>query len=158
MVWIEAGMRRRLITATAAALLFAAALAAQDQNTARQALIARAKSLELDKLYVPLPGDPLEHHAAGYAKIMCSGAFITGARPAFAAENVGYFTAPYESAGQARKPVIDRANRSVYVTVPNGTGGWRNSGSQGCVALPIGKTEPDFTPVVVKSGLPDPAT
>jgi hypothetical protein len=32
----------------------------------------RAKSLELDTPYVPPPGDALAHHAAGYAKIMCS--------------------------------------------------------------------------------------
>src|SRR6476620_3630874 len=41
-------------------------------------LIARAKSLELDTPYVPPPGDPLVHHAAGYAKAMCSAVFITG--------------------------------------------------------------------------------
>src|SRR5687768_5471893 len=114
-------MRRRLITATAAAWFFAGALGAQDQNTARQALIARGRSLELNTPYVPVPGDPLQHHAAGYAKIMCSGVFITGLDPAFVAENVGYFTAPYESRAQLGRPQIDRANRSVSVTVPNGT-------------------------------------
>lgn len=31
-------------------------------------------------------------------------------------------------------------------------------GSQGCVTLPIGKNAVNFTPVVVKSRLPDPAT
>jgi hypothetical protein len=59
------------------------------------ALIARAKSLELDTPYVPPPGEPLEHHTAGFAKIMCSAVFITGLDPDFAAENVGYFTSPY---------------------------------------------------------------
>src|ERR1700687_357250 len=59
------------------------------------ALIARAKSLELDTPYVPPPGDPLEHDTAGFAKIMCSAVFITGLDPGFAAENVGYFTSPY---------------------------------------------------------------
>ena len=57
-------------------------------------LIARAKSLELDTPYVPPPGDPLVHHAAGYAKVMCSAVFMTGLSPDFAAENVGFFTAP----------------------------------------------------------------
>src|ERR1700757_2976847 len=66
------------------------------QPTAAQGgLIARAKSLELDTPYVPPPGDALEHHAAGFAKIMCSAVFVTGLDPDFAAENVGYFTAPY---------------------------------------------------------------
>ena len=72
-------------------------------SAAQGALIARAKSLELDTPYVPPPGDPLEHHASGFAKIMCSAVFITGLDPDFAAENVGYFTAPYAGARQARQ-------------------------------------------------------
>jgi hypothetical protein len=35
----------------------------------KDALIARAKSFELDTPYVPPPGDPLTHHAAGFAKV-----------------------------------------------------------------------------------------
>ena len=75
------------------------------------ALIARAKSLELDTPYVPPPGDPLEHHTAGFAKIMCSAVFITGLDPDFAAENVGYFTSPYAERAKVGKPVIDRSAR-----------------------------------------------
>ena len=44
-------------------------------------LIARAKSLELATPYVPPPGDPLAHHAAGYAKVMCTAVFMTGLAP-----------------------------------------------------------------------------
>jgi hypothetical protein len=54
-------------------------------------LIAHAKSLELDTPYVPPPGDPLAHHAAGYAKVMCSAVFITGLTPDFAAEKCRIF-------------------------------------------------------------------
>ena len=71
-------------------------------SAAQGALIARAKSLELDTPYVPPPGDGLEHHAAGFAKIMCSAVFVTGLDPDFAAENVGYFTAPLRGTRQAR--------------------------------------------------------
>jgi hypothetical protein len=60
-----------------------------EKDSNRAALIVRAKSLELDTPYVPAPGDPLVHHAAGFAKVMCSAAFITGLDPDFAAENVG---------------------------------------------------------------------
>src|SRR3989442_971033 len=63
---------------------------AQPQATARDALIARAKSFELNTRYVPPPGDPLEHDASGFAKIMCSAVFITGLDPDFAAQNVGF--------------------------------------------------------------------
>jgi hypothetical protein len=75
-------------------VLFLATTAAAPQ-THLDELIARAKSLELDTPYVPPSGDPLAHHAAGYAKVMCTAVFMTGLAPDFAAENVGYFTAPY---------------------------------------------------------------
>src|SRR5260370_41761452 len=65
-------------------------------SAAQGALIARAKSLEVDTPYVPPPGDALVHHAAGFAKIIGSGVFVTGLDPDFAAENFGYCTAPDE--------------------------------------------------------------
>ena len=124
---------------------------------ARQALIARAKSLELNTTYVPPPGDPLEHHASGYAKIMCSAVFVTGLDPAFAAENVGYFTAPYRERSRLGTPKIDREKRTAEVTMPNGTVRVaKQFGSQGCITLPIGKTDVFFKPSIVKSALPDP--
>ena len=122
-------------------------------------LLARAKSLELDTPYVPPPGDPLAHHAAGYAKVMCTAAFMTGLAPDFAAENVGYFTAPYEVRAKFGRPVIDRANQAVHVTLPNGmTRTAKYVGSQGCVALPLGETTVHFKPVIVQSQLPDAVT
>jgi CubicO group peptidase (beta-lactamase class C family) len=124
-----------------------------------EALIARAKSLELDTPYVPPPGDPLEHNTAGFAKIMCSAVFITGLDPDFAAENVGFFTSPYAERARVRKPVIDRAAKAVHVTLPNGvTLTAKYVGSQGCVTLPVGQTSVNFTPIQVRSKLPDPST
>src|SRR5262245_1137481 len=84
------------------------------------AMIARAKSLELDTPYVAPPGDPLEHHAAGFAKIMCSAVFVTRLDPAFAAENVGYFTSPYATRAQFGTPIIDREQKIVSVKLPSG--------------------------------------
>src|SRR5262245_25826357 len=83
-------------------------------------LIEPAKSLELNTPYVPPPGDPLAHNAAGYAKVVCSPLFITGLDPDFAAANVGFFTGPYEERGRLGKPAIDRAARTVTITLPNG--------------------------------------
>jgi CubicO group peptidase (beta-lactamase class C family) len=124
----------------------------------REALIARAKALELNTRYVPPPGDPLEHHASGYAKVMCSAVFITGLDPDFAAENVGYFTAPYAERAKLGKPIVDRAAKAVHVPMPSGM---RRTavylGDQGCVTLPIGKTSVSFTPVRLTSLLPDPS-
>jgi CubicO group peptidase (beta-lactamase class C family) len=134
----------------------ATATPSPERDSNRAALIARAKSLELDTPYVPPPGDPLVHHAAGFAKVMCSAAFITGLDPDFAAENVGYFTAPYAERAKLGKPVIDRVNKSVQVSVPNGvTRTAIHLGDQGCVTLPVGKNSVSFTPVKLKSGLPD---
>jgi CubicO group peptidase (beta-lactamase class C family) len=128
-------------------------------SAAQGALIARAKSLELDTPYVPPPGDALEHHASGFAKIICSAVFVTGLDPDFAAENVGYFTAPYEARHKLGKPVIDRAEKAVHVALPNGvTRTAKYLGSQGCVTLPVGQTSVNFTPTHMASRLPDPST
>src|SRR2546430_14972871 len=105
-------MRRGLL---AVALLVVAAPARAQQPL----LLARAKELELSTPYVPPPGDPLELHAAGLAKIVCSAVFVTGLTPEFAAENLGFFTAPYEERAKLEKPVTDRAPRPVHGTRPH---------------------------------------
>jgi CubicO group peptidase (beta-lactamase class C family) len=129
--------------------------ASQAPLSIRAALIARAKSLELDTPYVPPPGDALEHDTAGFANIMCSAVFVTGLDPGFAAENVGYFTGPYAARAKVGKPVIDRATKSVRITIPNGvTLTSRYLGSQGCVTLPVGQTSVNFKPTHVESELP----
>lgn len=120
---------------------------AQEPDLQRDSLIARAKSLELSTPYVPPPGDPLVHHAAGFAKIMCSAVFVTGLQPDFAAENVGYFTAPLAQRAKMGKPAVDRARKTVQVKLPGGT--QRTAfflGDQGCVTLPIGKQAVSFIP------------
>src|SRR5256714_12648763 len=126
---------------------------------AQSPLIARARSLELGTPYVPPPGDPLEHHAAGFAKIICSAVFVTGLAPEFAAENLGFFTAPYEERAKLGKPVIDRARKAVHVTLPDGVSRTAVfAGDQGCVTLPKGEHALHFRPERVASRLPDPAT
>src|SRR5256886_15355566 len=144
-------MKRGLISAA----WFLTAIPAPAQSP----LIARARSLELSTPYVPPPGDPLEHHAAGFAKIICSAVFVTGLAPEFAAENLGFFTAPYEERAKLEKPVIDRARRAVHVTLPHGV--TRTAvylGDQGCVTLPLGRRSPHFRPARLASPLPAAAT
>ena len=46
---------------------------------------------------------------------MCSAVFITGLDPDFAAENVGYFTGPYEERAKLGKPV-DRSRHEDACT------------------------------------------
>lgn len=121
-----------------------------DETEQRANLVARAKSFELNTDYVAPPGDPLSHHAAGYAKIMCSAVFITGLDPDFAAENVGYFTAPYAERSKLGKPQIDFAHKSVSVEVPGGpTRTAIYTIGQGCITLPDGATSLLFQPKAV---------
>jgi hypothetical protein len=57
------------------------------------------------------------------------------------------------------RPVIDRINQAVHVTLPNGvTRTAKYLGSQGCVTLPLGDSAVHFTPVAVKTQLPDAGT
>lgn len=135
------------------------ALSPPDPVPSPAAMVARAKALELSTPYEPPPGDALVHHAAGFAKVMCSAVFITGLDPDFAAENVGYFTAPYEIRAKLNKPVIDRDHKRVQVAVPGGV--TRTAvylGDQGCVSLPVGKDAVNFTPVKLTTTLPDSST
>src|SRR2546423_4733486 len=101
-------MNKRLLVTILVALTVTPAAA---PAPSKDALIARAKSFELDTPYVPPPGEPLTHHAAGFAKVMCSAVFMSGLAPEFAAENVGFFTAPYAERAKLGKPVIDRVNK-----------------------------------------------
>lgn len=126
-----------------------------DQDAALARLLARADSFELPTEYVPPPGNPLHHHTAGFAKILCSGVFITGLDPADAAENVGYFTSPYEERRHVVDTVVDFAAREVRLTLPDGvTRAAKRYASQGCVARPIGEDSVFFTPEVVEPNLP----
>jgi CubicO group peptidase (beta-lactamase class C family) len=138
-------------------VVFASTIAsAQDAQT--RELIARAASLELKTKSVLPPGDPLEHHASGFAKILCSAVFVTGLDAEFVAENIGYFTAPYEERIKLQWRV-DRENKAVHVTLPNGV--IRTAkfiGDLGCLTLPRRKEAPFFDPPTIKSSLPDAAT
>jgi CubicO group peptidase (beta-lactamase class C family) len=122
-------------------------------------MLARADSFSLHPPFKAPPGDALSHNTSGYAKIMCSAVFITGLNPAFAAENVGYFTAPYPERAKVGKPVIDYEKKTVSIALPNGivrTAIYTDD--QGCVTLPEGKNTLFFTPVTVTRNVPDAAT
>jgi CubicO group peptidase (beta-lactamase class C family) len=137
----------------------APALSPPNPAPSKDALIARAKPLELPTPYEPPPGDPLEHNTSGFAKTMCSAVFITGLDPDVAAESVGYFTGPYSERKKVGKPVVDRDKKEVRITLPNGVVVVaRHFGSQGCITLPRGRDDVFFKPVTVTPNLPDAAT
>jgi hypothetical protein len=144
---------KRYCLALLAVALGSVTVLSQDRAAERKFIIDRARSLELDTPYVPPPGDALEHHTAGFAKIMCTAVFVTGLDPDFAAENVGYFISPYAERAKVGKPVVDRTANAVHVSLPNGTRrSARYVGDQGCVILPAGQSEVNFTPVPVPRG------
>ena len=133
--------------APAPAAAAAAPAPADPEAAAREKLVARGKSLELPTKYQPVPGDALSHHTSGFAKTMCSAVFMTGYDVEFAAEHVGYFTAPYAERAKVGKPVVDRDRKSVSITLPNGvTRTAVYTGSQGCITLPEGSDKLSFTP------------
>ncbi len=143
---------------TSLVLALSLAWGQEPQGPPRKALIERAKRLELPTSYVPPLGDPLEHHAAGYAKILCSAVFVTGLDLDFAAENVGYFTAPYPQRSKL-KPELDRTKKLVHVHLPNGvTRTAVYTGDQGCVTYPKGTEKLHFQPIRIPRKLPDAAT
>ena len=127
--------------------------------TSIEKILARADSMELDTPYESPPGDTLSLHASGFAKILCSAVFITGLDFEFAAENIGYFTAPYDIRSYLKDRKLDMENKAVYITLPNGVVRTAKFyGDQGCICLPEGQKELYFEPVDVQSNLPDPNT
>jgi CubicO group peptidase (beta-lactamase class C family) len=150
---------RALLLCILAIIVLPPVSAAGTGDKSLDAMFARDRALELPTPYVPPPGNPLDHHAAGFAQTMCSAVFITGLDPDFAAENVGYFTAPYAERAKLGKPVVDRAAKTVSVAVPGGAVRIaKYIGDQGCVTFPVGKSELAFRPHSIKSALPDAAT
>ena len=107
-------------------LLFALLLSVQlstaqvKTDSVRDKMLARAAAFDLKTKYIGPPGDELSLNTAGFAKIMCSAVFITGLTPDFAAEHVGYFTAPYAERAKVGKPLIDYEKKTVSRTLPDG--------------------------------------
>ncbi len=142
------------------ALLMAAGPAADSAaQEGREAMLARAAEAELDTEYEAPPGDPLWHHTAGFAKTLCSAVFVTGLDPAFAAQNVGFFSGPYEQRRHVTGIEVDQDERRVRLTLPDGVVRTAKfNGDHGCVALPIDAEDVFFEPVDIPSTLPDPWT
>ena len=96
--------------------------------------------------------------AASYAKILCSAVFVSGREEEEARKNSAYFLM---AEPDRRKPVtvdVDRQARRVRVTLEGITRTAAFYGDQGCVIHPVGEEGIHFTPVPVKSSLPDAST
>ena len=85
----------------------------------REARVARAKALEFPTEYVAPPGDPMSHHAAALARVVCAGVFITGLDADFIVANAGAIP-PFDVRKELGKPVVDAAKKTVDVATPKG--------------------------------------
>ncbi|MBT8398226.1 MAG: beta-lactamase family protein [Gemmatimonadetes bacterium] len=121
-------------------------------------IIARGDSLELPGEWDPPPGDRIELSTAGFAKVLCSAVFIMGLDVADAAENVGYFSAPYEDRVHVTDTIVDRESQEVRLSLPSGiTRIAKKYGGQGCITRPLGEDSIFFIPSRTEPDLPDPS-
>ena len=142
-------MKTRLIVAAGLApLLVVTALARQQPWT------PPARSHHPDIPYQ----SPTTLGAASYAKIICSAVFVSGRDVEEAQKNSAYFLM---AEPDRKKPVtldVDRQAKRVRATVDGITRAAALYGDQGCVIHPVGEDSVHFTPVPVKTTLPDAAT
>jgi CubicO group peptidase (beta-lactamase class C family) len=107
---------------------------------------------------VPGPrGTHTENGLAGYAKILCSGVFVSGRTPEDVARGSAYFFMPREEQQQV-KWTIDRVAKLARTSFGNVTREARYYGDQGCIIQNPEKPGIHFKPVAVKSQLPDAST
>jgi len=102
-------------------------------------------------------GTPVELGLAGYAKVLCSAVFVSFREPAEAFRNSGYWMMPADQQ-DGNTYVVDREKKAVRVTRGGITRTAKFYGDQGCI---IQRQENDgihFTPVSVKTRLPDAAS
>jgi CubicO group peptidase (beta-lactamase class C family) len=101
---------------------------------------------------------PTSLGAASYAKIICSAVFVSGRDVEEAQKNSAYFLM---AEPDRKKPVtldVDRQAKRVRATVDGITRTAALYGDQGCVIHPVGEDGIHFTPVPVKTTLPDAAS
>ncbi len=100
---------------------------------------------------------PLALGLAGYAKVLCSAVFVSGREPAEAFKNSGYFLLEDEQHVGVTY-AIDRQQKLVRMTKGALTRTAKFYGDQGCIIHPQDHDGIYFTPVPVKTRLPDGAS
>ncbi|HEX5069640.1 MAG TPA: serine hydrolase [Vicinamibacterales bacterium] len=105
----------------------------------------------------PTPtGSPTVNGLAGFAKILCSAVFISGRNDAEAARNSAYFFMPRDEQDKVTW-TIDRARHVVTASFGSDSMSARQYGDQGCIIQNREKPGIHFTPVPVRTALPDAA-
>jgi CubicO group peptidase (beta-lactamase class C family) len=99
-------------------------------------------------------GTPTENGLAGFAKILCSAVFVSGRAPEEAARNSAYFFMPRAEQDQVRW-TVDRDARVVRASFGETTREARLHGDQGCIIENPASPGIHFSPLAVKTMLPD---
>jgi CubicO group peptidase (beta-lactamase class C family) len=100
---------------------------------------------------------PISLGLAGYAKVLCSAVFVSGREPAEAFTNSGYFLMEDDQRAGVTY-VVDRAQKLVRMTKGTLTRTAKLYGDQGCIIHQQDHDGIYFTPVPVKTRLPDAAS
>ena len=101
---------------------------------------------------------PASLGAASYAKVLCSAVFVSGREVEEARQNSAYFLMAEPDRKEPVTVDVDRAARRVQATLKGVTRTAAFYGDQGCVIHPEGQDRVFFTPVPVRTTLPDAAT
>jgi CubicO group peptidase (beta-lactamase class C family) len=99
-------------------------------------------------------GTPISLGLAGYAKVLCSAVFVSGREPAEAFRNSGFFLFPDDKRAGVTY-TVDRERTLVRMTHGTTTRTAKFYGDQGCIIHPQDHDGIYFTPVAVKTRLPD---
>jgi CubicO group peptidase (beta-lactamase class C family) len=102
-------------------------------------------------------GTPVEFGLAGYAKVLCSAVFVSFREPAEAFRNSGYWMMPNDQQDGITY-VVDRQEKLVRITRAGITRTAKFYGDQGCIIQAQDGKGIHFTPVSVKTRLPDAAS
>jgi CubicO group peptidase (beta-lactamase class C family) len=102
-------------------------------------------------------GTHTENGLAGYAKILCSGVFVSGRAPEDVARGSAYFFMPQSERSQVTY-AVDRDAKLARATLGSTTREARFYGDQGCIIQNPSKPGIHFTPVPVRTQLPGAAT
>jgi CubicO group peptidase (beta-lactamase class C family) len=102
-------------------------------------------------------GTPISLGLAGYAKVLCSATFVSGRDPAEAFRNSGYFLFPDDQRAGVTY-AVDREKKAVSMTHGSTTRTAKFYGDQGCIIQQPDHEGIYFTPVAVKTKLPDAAS
>src|SRR3954468_4060978 len=120
-------------------------------------VLAQEQPARRPATFAPEGVTPISLGLAGYAKVLCSAVFVSERDPAEAFKNSGFFLFPEEERHGVTY-TVDRAQKLVRMTHGSITRTAKFYGDQGCIIHPESHDGIYFTPVAVKTRLPDAAS